>query len=70
MKKNIIKLLIGLIVGILLIALWINVIDIDEMLTYMQKLKIQYVILSAFLYIAAYFVRALRWQIILSPIVA
>ena len=62
------KIIIGIIVGIILIFIWINLINTSEVLNYLKKLELIYVLISSFLYLLSYFVRSLRWREILKPV--
>jgi uncharacterized protein (TIRG00374 family) len=65
-KRNLIFLILGSIIGLCLILLWLNFIPIAEIKVYFAQLSPLYVILAAVTYLAAYFVRSVRWNIILS----
>lgn len=58
-----------LIVGVLLFLLWLRFIDIHQVLEILKTVKVSWVVLSIACYIFAYFLRSLRWRILLSPIV-
>lgn len=66
--KQIIKLPISLLVGFLLIYLWLRFIDVSEMFRILKKISLFWVLVSAFLYLFAYYIRSLRWKIILEPV--
>ncbi|MEA2103122.1 MAG: lysylphosphatidylglycerol synthase transmembrane domain-containing protein [Candidatus Cloacimonadota bacterium] len=66
MKKNKLHLLLGLLFGIVLIFLWIYFIDFNKVVSYLKKVQVGWVAVGAFLYLLAYFFRALRWKILLS----
>ena len=71
MKKilqNNAKIIISLIVGILLIFVWLKFINISEMLSYFKKINIFWLIISIIIYIGAYFIRSIRWRVILQPV--
>ena len=65
-EKN--KIIIGLIFGLVLIALWLKFIDVSQMVNYFKKVNPLWIIASMVLYLSAYFIRSIRWQIILSPV--
>ena len=62
------KIIIGIILGVILLFVWIKVINIKEVLGYLKKINLFYIIIASFLYLFSYFVRSLRWRIILSPV--
>lgn len=66
-KKNI-NFIIGILIGIVCLILWFIIIDFDEFLKYFHKFDLKFVLMFSFFYILAYFLRSLRWKIILSPI--
>jgi len=68
--KQIIKFLISLGVGLLLVYLWLRFIDVPEMFRILKKISLFWVLLSAFLYLFAYYLRGLRWKVILEPVEA
>ncbi|MDI3503539.1 MAG: glycosyltransferase 2 family protein [Candidatus Cloacimonadota bacterium] len=65
-KRNLIILISGSIFGIILILLWLSFIPIAEVKEYFQELSPFWVGLASLTYLSAYFVRSVRWNIILS----
>ncbi len=65
-KKNLITIIIGILIGLILLGIWASYINIQEMLIYLHSLKLIYVLWAAVLYISAYFIRAIRWNILLN----
>jgi glycosyltransferase 2 family protein len=65
-KRNLIILILGSIIGITLILLWLSYIPISEVKAYFKELSPLYVVLASLSYLSAYFVRSLRWNILLS----
>jgi len=62
------QLIISLVVGIILIALWLRFIDVKKMLEYFKEINLWWVIISLVIYVSAYFVRSIRWRVILKPV--
>lgn len=67
MKKRT-KLIIGLIAGIILIIIWLRLIDVQATFQHLSQLNLFFIILASLVLILRYYLRATRWQIILSPI--
>jgi len=65
-KRNLFILILGTIIGVGLILLWLHYIPFSEIKGYFAQLSPLYVILAAVTYLAAYFVRSVRWNILLS----
>jgi len=55
-------------IGILLIGIWLYLVDIREMLDVFQNVKISFIFPLILLFIMTYFLRSLRWKVILSPV--
>jgi uncharacterized protein (TIRG00374 family) len=56
------------IVGLILVGLWLYIVDVGEMFKMMKRVKLSFLFPLAILFLLAYFLRSLRWKIILSPI--
>ncbi|MBC8525986.1 MAG: flippase-like domain-containing protein [Candidatus Cloacimonetes bacterium] len=67
MKKKT-NIAIGIIIGIICLILWIKFINLKEVLSYLTKLKLIYIIIGSFLYLTSYFIRSIRWRMILAPV--
>lgn len=65
-RKKTISLVLGLILGIVLIALWVRATPWAEFKEHFNNLSIKYVVLGSAVYISAYFVRAYRWKRIMD----
>ncbi|HQQ67493.1 MAG TPA: lysylphosphatidylglycerol synthase transmembrane domain-containing protein [Candidatus Cloacimonadota bacterium] len=65
-KRNSLILIIGSIAGIVLIYLWQKHIPLNELGAYFQALDLRYVAIASVVYLSAYFVRSLRWNLLLS----
>ena len=55
-------------IGILLVGIWLCLVDIREMLDVFQNVKISFIFPLILLFIMTYFLRSLRWKVILSPV--
>lgn len=65
-KKNIIILVIGFGFGITLFLLWLGFVPIEELLQEIRSVSLKHVIAASVCYLLAYFVRSIRWNILLS----
>ncbi len=63
------QIIIGIFIGILCIVGWLYFLDFDEVIHHFDNLDLRLVVLALIVYFAAYFVRSMRWKIILDPIV-
>ncbi|MFO7896002.1 MAG: lysylphosphatidylglycerol synthase transmembrane domain-containing protein [Candidatus Cloacimonadales bacterium] len=68
MKKNSINLLLGIFLGIIFLLLWFKMIDWQEFASFFQQFDLWAVVLFSAFYVLAYFLRSLRWRLILQPI--
>ena len=64
-KKN---WLFGTLLGIVFLVAWLRIVDWNEFVNYLKNFELTKAILFSFFYIFAYFLRSLRWKIILNPI--
>jgi len=65
-KRNLLALIIGTVVGVILILLWLNYIPVSELKVYFGSISSIHVLYASICYLAAYFVRSVRWNILLS----
>jgi len=63
-RKNTLSLIIGLAIGILLLAIWLVFNPISEMQVHFARLEPHLVFLAALVYLSAYFLRACRWLLL------
>ncbi|OQX71979.1 MAG: hypothetical protein B6D62_00570 [Candidatus Cloacimonas sp. 4484_275] len=68
MKKNSVNLFIGIILGIIFLFLWIKIVDWREFFHYFSNFNLKFALLFSVFYVFAYFLRSLRWRLILFPI--
>ncbi|PKN78854.1 MAG: hypothetical protein CVU48_07135 [Candidatus Cloacimonetes bacterium HGW-Cloacimonetes-1] len=59
---------IGLLLGLVLIGFWISFVEFDQLLDYLKVVKIPLVVLASLVYISAYFVRSIRWNLLLRSV--
>ncbi|MFH1963725.1 MAG: lysylphosphatidylglycerol synthase transmembrane domain-containing protein [bacterium] len=64
------KIILGILLEIILIWLWLHFIDVKTAVSYIKKININLICCGMFCYISAYFIRSIRWKIILDPIVS
>lgn len=65
MSKSTLSVIIGLAIGIILIVLWLFSFDFSFFVETLRGLNISFIILGGLLYIMAYFIRSLRWNLLL-----
>ncbi|HHE37261.1 MAG TPA: flippase-like domain-containing protein [Candidatus Cloacimonetes bacterium] len=68
MKNNHLNWISGIILGIIFLIAWIRIVDWQEFISYFHKFDLKLVLFFSLFYILAYFIRSLRWKIILDPI--
>ena len=68
MRKNSVNLFIGIALGIIFLILWLKIVDWQEFFHYFSVFNLKYALFFSFFYIFAYFLRSLRWRLILFPI--
>ena len=64
------NLAIGLLLGIVLLYVSFQVVDFRAVVTAIKGVNAKFAVLAAVLYIVAYFIRSIRWRIILQPVVS
>ncbi len=64
-RKRLFTILGGLVIGILLILLWTRFIEVEEVLLRIRGIQAMPVVLAGICYLLAYFVRSMRWNILL-----
>ncbi len=69
MKKKLSNIFLGLILGIAFLLLWIKLIDVNQVLNYIKKIDVNFLILAGIFYLTAYIFRSLRWRTLLSSFV-
>ena len=69
MKKKLLSIVIGTIIGILFILIWLHYVDIQSISAYLSDIRIEFVIIALLFYLSAYFIRSLRWRLLLLKIV-
>lgn len=69
MRKKISNWLLSIIAGLILLFIWSRFIDFSEFVSYFYKFDLTLVIVSSLMYVLAYLLRSIRWQIIMQPIV-
>ncbi len=68
MKKNSLNWIVGIALGAIFLAAWIRIVDWQEFLSYFHEFDLKMVLIFSLFYVLAYFLRSLRWRIILKPI--
>ncbi len=68
MKKVNFNLILGILLGAIFLFLWIRMIDWNEFINFFHKFDLKFVLLFSGFYVLAYFLRSLRWKIILNPV--
>ncbi len=67
MKRRV-TILLSIVIGLILVGLWLYIVDVGEMLEVMKGFKLSFLFPLGLLFPLAYFLRSLRWKVILSPI--
>lgn len=65
-KRQVLFLILGLILGILLIVLWLRMVDPSELWQAIREVDISTLILALAFYLLAYFVRSIRWHLLMD----
>ncbi len=68
MKKNSLNWIAGIALGAIFLIAWIRIVDWQEFLSYFRDFNLKMVLVFSLFYLLAYFLRSLRWRIILKPI--
>ena len=68
MKKNTLNWLVGIALGAVFLIAWIRIVDWQEFISYFHEFDLKMVLIFSSFYLLAYFLRSLRWRIILKPI--
>ncbi len=69
-KKNFtIKIVFSFLLGLVSLLIWINLVNVSEVMSSFRNLDMTYIIIGIISYIMAYFIRSLRWQLLLKTIV-
>ena len=68
MKKNTLNWLAGISLGAVFLIAWIRIVDWQEFISYFHEFDLKMVLIFSIFYLLAYFLRSLRWRIILKPI--
>lgn len=62
------KILLSIALGLLLMAIWLYIVDFEEMLGVLSNARIAFILPLIVFFTLMYFIRSLRWKIILSPV--
>ncbi|MBM4402940.1 MAG: flippase-like domain-containing protein [Candidatus Cloacimonetes bacterium] len=65
MNKRNLSLLTGLILGLVMILVWLHYVDVSQMRLHMLKADLGLIGLAVLLYLSAYFIRSIRWNLLL-----
>jgi len=68
MKKNALNWIVGIALGAIFLIAWIRIVDWQEFLKYFYEFDLKMVLIFSLFYLLAYFLRSLRWRIILKPV--
>ena len=68
MKRNGLNWIVGIILGAIFLIAWIRIVNWQEFLSYFRDFNLKMVLVFSIFYLLAYFLRSLRWRIILKPI--
>lgn len=65
MNKRFLSIIIGSVIGIILILLWLLTFDFSYFIKTLHNLRYSYIIIGGLFYITAYFIRSVRWNLLL-----
>ncbi len=68
MKKKVLTIVIGTVIGVVFLLIWLYFIDINTVSYYIRNLKLKFVIIALFFYLLAYYIRAQRWRLLLKQV--
>jgi uncharacterized protein (TIRG00374 family) len=68
MKNKKLNLILSIFLGIIFLIIWLKIIDWQEFINYLKNFNLKLVLVFSVFYLLAYFLRSLRWKIILKPI--
>ncbi len=69
LKNRIIYLFLVLSVGLILVGSWLSFVDIAELKAIVWEINPNYLVVATFFYLSAYFLRSIRWNILVRPVV-
>ncbi|MFP4081633.1 MAG: lysylphosphatidylglycerol synthase transmembrane domain-containing protein [Candidatus Aminicenantes bacterium] len=58
----------SIVVGLILVGLWLYMVDVGEMFKVLKEIRLAFIFPLGMLFLLAYFLRSLRWKVILSPL--
>ncbi|HPS38245.1 MAG TPA: lysylphosphatidylglycerol synthase transmembrane domain-containing protein [Candidatus Cloacimonadota bacterium] len=64
-KKRLLSLIMGLVIGLALIAVWLSYTELGTVLQLIRKVNVQLVVFASIIYVMAYFVRSVRWNLLI-----
>ncbi|HNX37009.1 MAG TPA: lysylphosphatidylglycerol synthase transmembrane domain-containing protein [Candidatus Cloacimonadota bacterium] len=64
-KKRLLSLILGLVIGLALIAVWLSYTELGTVLQLIRKVNVQLVVFASIIYVMAYFVRSVRWNLLI-----
>ncbi len=67
MKNKKLNLILSIFLGIIFLIIWLKIIDWQEFINYFKNFNLKLVLVYSVFYLLAYFLRSLRWKIILKP---
>jgi uncharacterized protein (TIRG00374 family) len=62
------KILLSIAFAVALIGIWLHIVDLSEVLIITKRVRIEFIFPLAMSFLLMYFIRSIRWKIILSPI--
>jgi len=68
MSKKIFNWLSSILLGVIFLIIWIKIVDWQEFMNYFKQFDLVLVVVFSIFYLLAYFLRSLRWRLILKPI--
>ncbi|MCD4830124.1 MAG: flippase-like domain-containing protein [Candidatus Cloacimonetes bacterium] len=68
MKHKHLRILLSVLFGLICLAVWVHITDMNELLDYIRQVHIGLAALAAVAYIVSYILRSLRWTTIMSTV--
>lgn len=66
-RKRLYSLIFGLVAGLVLIAIWLSYTEFSNVVSLIKGVRPDLVLIASLIYISAYFIRSLRWNMLIPP---
>ena len=68
MKRKVLTIVFGAIAGIVFILIWLHFVDLRTIVESLRNLQLIFILIALSFYLSAYFVRSLRWRLLLMRV--